>query len=351
MTGIFLSYRRTDSAHALLILHRLVEEFGHDAVFFDREDIGLGRDYLQVIDDALERCACFVALIGPGWIASVPQLDQPADVVARELRAGLTAGKLLIPVSTGNASVFKLPPLPASLAPLAKRNGILLHDEFFEEDLEQLVLALRAQVQPVEPAQRPAGVEDLDRVQRLVSNIQMDALELVRTGQVHEALDGLYSGMGVLMAELQKAPANITLSTLLAYFYKEIGVSLSRSGEGDTAVHYLRLSGSLFRRLLPRAVNSEDRASILNGLGNALAFQGQWDSAIEFYRQALAILPGYAYAWHDLFSAYLEQARLGKPDWPKMQEALAGLKRSAPGYRGLDPEYIASLERSMPPAP
>ncbi len=350
MTGIFLSYRRTDSAHAVLILHRLAEEFGHDAVFFDREDIRLGRDYLRVIDDALKGCACFVALIGPGWLASLERLKQPADVVTRELRAGLKPGKFLVPAFVGNATLPVPPALPASLARLPKQNGILLRDEFFEEDLERLLLALRAEVDAGKPKRRRASEPTRDRFLHLLHDLQMDALRLIGSGQVEKALDGLYSGMGILMAELQKTPADLRLSTHLAYFYKDLGVGLRQVNQAATAAHYLRLGGSLLRRLLPRAVSLSDRASILNGLGNALFYQGSLDAAIERYRQAVAIAPDYAYAWHDLYLAYLEQARLGTVDRRAMRTALDKLKQSAPGSRGLDSTYIRRLERLMPRA-
>ena len=63
--GIFLSYRRDDSAaYALLLQPRLIERFPDAQVFMDMDSIRAGRDFIDAIQEALDSCAVLVALIG-----------------------------------------------------------------------------------------------------------------------------------------------------------------------------------------------------------------------------------------------------------------------------------------------
>jgi len=49
MPGVFLSYRRKDGDFAVLLYAWLVERFGAERVFWDREDIDPGSDFRQVL--------------------------------------------------------------------------------------------------------------------------------------------------------------------------------------------------------------------------------------------------------------------------------------------------------------
>jgi len=66
MTGVFLSYRRDDTAEdARRIYDRLVGQFGPDLVFLDVKNIPLGVDFQECITNALESAAYVLIAIGP----------------------------------------------------------------------------------------------------------------------------------------------------------------------------------------------------------------------------------------------------------------------------------------------
>src|SRR5271157_5393947 len=95
MGTVFISYRRQDSAYALLLYNRLVEEFGPDQVFRDVEGISPGEDFVERLEQTLRTSEAFIALVGKGWLRRRSSLSQPNDFVRREL---LVAFKHQIPV-------------------------------------------------------------------------------------------------------------------------------------------------------------------------------------------------------------------------------------------------------------
>ena len=80
---VFVSYRRDDAAaHAGRLYDALAARFGAGNVFMDVDAIGLGSDYRETIDGALESCDAAIALIGRGWLPAVDdegrrRLDDP----------------------------------------------------------------------------------------------------------------------------------------------------------------------------------------------------------------------------------------------------------------------------------
>ncbi len=65
MAGVFISYRRQDSAGwAGRLATDLIERFGPDTVFQDIDAIGAGEDFVTVIERALGACAVVLVLIG-----------------------------------------------------------------------------------------------------------------------------------------------------------------------------------------------------------------------------------------------------------------------------------------------
>jgi hypothetical protein len=71
MQGIFISYRREDSAgHAGRLFDRLCTYFGKDSVFMDVEGIEAGVDFVETIEQAVGGCEVLLAIIGRGWLDS-----------------------------------------------------------------------------------------------------------------------------------------------------------------------------------------------------------------------------------------------------------------------------------------
>ena len=71
MAGIFVSYRRDDSAYALLLSKALAQKFGSARVFRDFESIAPGQDFVAELDAALAQCAACVVIVGRGWLGAL----------------------------------------------------------------------------------------------------------------------------------------------------------------------------------------------------------------------------------------------------------------------------------------
>src|SRR5476649_137833 len=95
MHGLFVSYRRSDSADATgRIYDRLVSELGKDKVFKDVDSIPLGADFRAHLNAVVSGCQAVLAVVGPRWLdarneAGVRRLDDADDFVRIELEAAL----------------------------------------------------------------------------------------------------------------------------------------------------------------------------------------------------------------------------------------------------------------------
>ena len=94
-TGVFLSYRREDSAgHAGRLYDALSGRFGADNVFMDVTAIEPGLDFAQVVITTIASSGVFIAMIGRTWLscadaAGRQRLARPQDFVRAEIRAAL----------------------------------------------------------------------------------------------------------------------------------------------------------------------------------------------------------------------------------------------------------------------
>ena len=71
MSGIFISYRREDSADAAGRLYdRLSTYFGREHVFMDIDAIELGVDFVELINEKVASCDVLIAVIGRNWLMS-----------------------------------------------------------------------------------------------------------------------------------------------------------------------------------------------------------------------------------------------------------------------------------------
>jgi hypothetical protein len=143
--GIFLCYRRDDTAgYAGRLYDRLKSRFPH-RVFMDVGEIPPGADFVATIDSALGGCAVLVALIGRQW-SSEGRLDDPADLVRVEIATALRRGVRVVPVLLRGAAMPLAGSLPADLAALALRQALTLSDEDWGHDCDRLIAALLPEV-------------------------------------------------------------------------------------------------------------------------------------------------------------------------------------------------------------
>jgi len=156
---IFLSYRRDDSAaHAGRLYDSLVARFGTRNVFQDVTAIEPGTDFAVRLEEALATSDAALVVIGPRWLTATEpdgtrRLEQPDDYVRREVAAALGAGGRVVPVRVGGAAMPKSAELPDDLRSLAQRQGVILEDSTWHEDVGALVRRLEGE-QPVEARHR-----------------------------------------------------------------------------------------------------------------------------------------------------------------------------------------------------
>jgi len=220
MAGVFLSYRRKDGDFAVLLYAWLVERFGADRVFWDREDIDPGSDFRKVLSTTLQQCDALVALIGPAW--------SPSPWIQREIGASLKRRILVLPVMLGDAARVDAKSLPQAMRKLASLQTLETADlRFRDRLLKSLDAVVGAAAKTGTPATDGAATElrarrltDLLRDQ--IDRRQRRALELLVGGEVDQALDVLNETFDLVMALIDFRPGDRNLEMRLGYLYKDL---------------------------------------------------------------------------------------------------------------------------------
>lgn len=118
-SGIFISYRREDSAaYAGRICDQLTAIFGEDRVFMDVENIRPGQNFAQAVEQTIANCSVVLVIIGPRWMEILRNRsnEQQPDYVCREIEEALKRKVTVIPVLVGGAKIDQLADLPENLA-------------------------------------------------------------------------------------------------------------------------------------------------------------------------------------------------------------------------------------------
>jgi hypothetical protein len=162
---IFINYRRDDSIAVAGRLHdRLAEAFGRDNLFMDVDNIPVGINFEDYLNNQVAQCDAVLSVIGPNWLNAKDEtdqrrLDKPSDPVAIEIAAALARNILVIPVLVDGTHMPKASELPASLKPLALRNAIQVRNTNFGSDAEQLITKLREALALERRTQRPEPLQ------------------------------------------------------------------------------------------------------------------------------------------------------------------------------------------------
>jgi hypothetical protein len=152
MSGIFISYRREDSAaYAGRLYDRLSAHFGAEQAFMDVDDIPPGADFASHINARVGSCDAMVVVIGRNWLSARNadgqlRLSDPNDFVGLEVALALQRSVLVIPVLVGGAQMPKPDELRTDLKLLARRNALTLTDEDFQRDADDLIHAIEKDV-------------------------------------------------------------------------------------------------------------------------------------------------------------------------------------------------------------
>ena len=162
MEGVFISYRRSDSAgHAGRLWDRLVRDLPETPIFIDVDRIEAGEDFAEVIDRTLGSCGVCLVVIGPRWLTAADEygrrrIDQPADFVRAEIASALTRGLRVVAVLVDEAALPARAALPGDLARLCDLNAVEVRHRTFHADVDRLVAMIRGVLDGRQTAQAGA---------------------------------------------------------------------------------------------------------------------------------------------------------------------------------------------------
>lgn len=151
MNGIFISYRERDSkAWALGLRDRLVDEFGEDKVFLDKDTLKAGK-WKDQIERALGDCNIVLVVIGRGWLHAQDddghqRLMAEDDVHRREIALALARRDVtVIPVLVDGATMPRPDELPENIRDLVQQQSRSISDSAAHRkvDLDSLSADIR----------------------------------------------------------------------------------------------------------------------------------------------------------------------------------------------------------------
>ena len=123
----------------------------------DVDTIEAGVDFVEVLQNAVQRCDVLVALIGRRWLDSKDangkrRLDNPEDFVRIEVAAALDRDIRVIPVLVDGVIMPNSTELPGNLKPLARRNALQVDHQSFNLDVQRLISQLELALKAAERA-------------------------------------------------------------------------------------------------------------------------------------------------------------------------------------------------------
>lgn len=148
---LFISYRRSDSGRMAARISRAMRypwRVGH-ALFRDTDAISAGVNFLTVLLNALRESKVVLVLIGPDWLNLTNangkrRLDDPSDMVRREIVTALSNDKTVIPVLINGAQMPPAADLPDGLRALASKAPFRMgSDATFRQDMSRLYGLIR----------------------------------------------------------------------------------------------------------------------------------------------------------------------------------------------------------------
>lgn len=155
MNEIFISYRRKDKAADTVgrLYDALASRFGHEHVFRDKSNLGIGR-WDQSIEKALGECKKLVAVIGPDWLES-DRLHDPDDLVRHEISFALQHKKTVIPVLVHGTKMPNASALPDDLQDFSLWQATELHDDpNWDPCINRLIKSLENDVETEETVEK-----------------------------------------------------------------------------------------------------------------------------------------------------------------------------------------------------
>ena len=163
MGKVFISYRREETAgEARALYNDLVARIGKGSVFMDVDNIALGRDFRQVLQESLASCELMLVLIGREWVdlknqSGCRRLEDRGDFIRLEIGAALKRNIPVTPVLLQGAHIPTSEQLPEDLKDLSYRNGFELNHNRWDSDVQEMIRRLGLSKQPEADASNRIG--------------------------------------------------------------------------------------------------------------------------------------------------------------------------------------------------
>jgi len=333
MQNLFISYRRDDAAaYAGRICDHLKSLIGSRRVFMDVENIQLGQNFAQAIEQTLSSCSHVLVVIGPRWHEILEQRAlQPneEDYVLHEIAAALNQKKTVVPIFVGAATPAALSKLPPLLADLPFHQAIELRDASFNDDCARLATRLR--LTPTGPKTRMlaiAGVAIMVILLLLAAKAglgpwhisherKLQVARLLSTAQTHIREQEYESAFQSYQQSLALDPNNLTAldgqvnAAMLWLDHFHVLAPEGQKPEDLAASTLAQLNTVLTAGLARTDGKKTQTADILAHLGwlhymnEKIAFK-EFGNAQRFFAQALSLDPSNVYA-HAFWGNWLLQ--------------------------------------------
>jgi hypothetical protein len=206
---VFISYRRDEPGdYAGHIYRALRDTFGADSIFIDVVTLGPGTNWAEEITTTVGESRALLVVIGPQWATLAKSGTKEQDFVELEVQLALQRPDTkVIPVLVGGATMPDASELPPSLAKLAERHALTLHNQYWEYGIEELRKALeRCGLQrlppPAPPPPPPDGTRPED--EPTVVSDSPSVVVLVLQGVVLAFVTGLVANW--LVSEVMRSP-------------------------------------------------------------------------------------------------------------------------------------------------
>jgi TIR domain-containing protein/tetratricopeptide repeat protein len=293
--GIFLSYRRVEGSWANRLCRHLGNRFGNDLVFQDVDDIAGGEEWRDKIAAAIHDAEVILVVIGPHWLVDQNgrrRLDDPADVLRKEVVDALEQKKVVLPVLVGGASMPDSKDLPQDIAPLTDRNAIPVTDTNWNDDLGPLLDRLRSLLIPTR--QR----EPLENIQLELYRLQQEFFAALEQQQgPATALDVAQRTLALLDRVSPLYPDDTYLQAVRGYTHKNLAIALPRFERYEEADSHLSVADQVFSTL--REEFPKD-PSAWDGKGSVEYMKGNLVEARRCFERALELKPDYQEARENL---------------------------------------------------
>ncbi len=188
MSGVFVSYRRSDSQDvAGRIFDRLIAHFTPRAVFKDVDSLPVGVPFRAYVVHAISASDAVLVLIGPTWSTCCDsngrrRLENGDDVVRLEIETALRLGRPTLPITVSNAQLPASSDLPESLRELLEFNGQAVRpDPDFNNDVRYLIQHLASLLGPARLTREDSQRPDRSLLERLLQMVQGWHNEIIDT--------------------------------------------------------------------------------------------------------------------------------------------------------------------------